>query len=218
MIPDIGNHFTVLQFKKRKYLDRIIYHMQHSRPDMSELSLLGSVKSGTVSGLVAAWAIFGMILAVGAQLGLPPGTFYQMVGLSLGQNAEWPAIYLGFVLHMVTGAIIGIVYMIISDRVRQLWIDSTLKAFLTGVATGIAVWAVLFIPLHFILMQPSLQNILLTSPAGSPMYLTAERLIQMSDSILYGALAIHFVFGSVLGFIARIATSSRDIIKKEATR
>src|SRR5215207_6708313 len=180
-------------------------------------AILDSIKSGTVCGLVAAWAIFGMILAVGAQLGLPPGTFYQMVGLSLGINAEWPAIYTGFVLHMITGAIIGIVYMIISDRVRQLRTDSsTLKAFATGVATGIAVWAVLFVPLHFFLMQPTLQNILLTSPAGSPEQLSAERLLQMSDSILYGALAIHFVFGGVLGFIARIATSSRNVTEKEA--
>lgn len=183
----------------------------------SELTLLGSVRSGTVSGLVAAWAIFGMILAVGAQLGLPPGTFYQMVGVSLGIDEEWPAIYLGFVMHMITGAIIGIVYMIISDRVRKLRTDSsTLKAFATGVATGIVVWAVLFVPLHFFLMQPTLQNMLLTSPPGSPEQLTAERLLQMSDSILYGALAIHFVFGGVLGFMARISTSGRIVIENKA--
>lgn len=183
----------------------------------SELTLLGSVRSGTVSGLVAAWAIFGMILAVGAQLGLPPGTFYQMVGVSLGIDEEWPAIYLGFVMHMITGAIIGIVYMIISDRVRKLRTDSsTLKAFATGVATGTAVWAVLFVPLHFFLMQPTLQNMLLTSPLGSPEQLTAERLLQMSDSILYGALAIHFVFGGVLGFMARISTSGRIVIENKA--
>jgi hypothetical protein len=182
-----------------------------------ELTLLGSVRSGTVSGLVAAWAIFGMILAVGAQLGLQPGTFYQMVGVSLGIDEEWPAIYLGFVMHMITGAIIGIVYMIISDRVRMLRTDSsTLKAFATGVATGIAVWAVLFVPLHFFLMQPTLQNMLLTSPLGSPEQLTAERLLQMSDSILYGALAIHFVFGGVLGFMARISTSGRIVIENKA--
>ena len=183
----------------------------------SDLTLLGSVRSGTVSGLVAAWAIFGMILAVGAQLGLPPGTFYQMVGVSLGIDAEWPAIYLGFVMHMITGAIIGIVYMIISDRVRKLRTDSsTLKAFATGIATGIAVWAVLFVPLHFFLMQPTLQNMLLTSPPGSTEQLTAERLLQMSDSILYGALAIHFVFGGVLGFMARISTSGRIVIENKA--
>jgi hypothetical protein len=178
--------------------------------------MLDSIKSGTVCGLVAAWAIFGLILAAGAQLGLPPGTFYQMVGVSLGQNAEWPAIYLGFVLHIITGAIIGIVYMIISDRVRQLLTDSTLKAVGTGVSTGIVVWAVLFVPLHSFLIEPTLRNMLLISPAGSPMHLTAERLLQMSASILYGALAIHFVFGAVLGFIARIATSSRDIIENDA--
>jgi len=183
----------------------------------SELTLLGSVRSGSVSGLVAAWAIFGMILAVGAQLGLPPGTFYQMVGVSLGIDEEWPAIYLGFVMHMITGAIIGIVYMIISDRVRKLRTDSsTLKAFATGIATGIAVWAVLFVPLHFFLMQPTLQNMLLTSPPGSPEQITAERLLQMSDSILYGALAIHFVFGGVLGFMARISTSGRIVIENKA--
>jgi hypothetical protein len=183
----------------------------------SELTLLGSVRSGTVSGLVAAWAIFGMILAVGAQLGLPPGTFYQMVGVSLGIDEEWPAIYLGFVMHMITGAIIGIVYMIISDRVRKLRTDSsTLKAFATGVATGIAVWAVLFVPLHFFLMEPTLQNMLLTSSPGSPEQITAERLLQMSDSILYGALAIHFVFGGVLGFMARISTSGRIVIENKA--
>ena len=183
----------------------------------SELTLLGSVRSGTVSGRVATWAIFGMILAVGAQLGLPPGTFYQMVGVSLGIDEEWPAIYLGFVMHMITGAIIGIVYMIISDRVRKLRTDSsTLKAFATGVATGIAVWAVLFVPLHFFLMEPTLQNMLLTSPPGSPEQIIAERLLQMSDSILYGALAIHFVFGGVLGFMARISTSGRIVIENKA--
>src|SRR5215210_9524414 len=177
-----------------------------------------SIKSGTVCGLVASWAIFGLVLAAGAQLGLAPGTFYQMVGVSLGISAEWPAIYTGFVLHMITGAIIGIVYMIISDRVRKLRTDSsTLKAFATGVATGIVVWAVLFVPLHFFLMQPTLQNMLLTSPSGSPEQLSAERLLQMSDSILFGALAIHFVFGGVLGFIARIATSSRNVIEKEVS-
>jgi hypothetical protein len=56
---------------------------------------------------------------------------------------------------------------------------------------------------------------LLTSPVASPIHLIAERLIQMSDFILYGALAIHFVFGAVLGFIARIATSSRGLIEEK---
>ncbi len=211
MIIDIAIIFAIFT-EMRIYL----YHaMKAMKPEVSPEStgsyratVQGSVKTGVLAGIAASWAIFGMILAVGGQLGLPPQTFYQMVGVSLGVNAEWPATYLGFLLHMMTGGIIGIVYMIISDRVEKLRINSTPKAFATGVATGIAVWALLFVPMHFFLMQPTLQNQLLTSPAGSPLHLIAERLIQMSDSVLFGALAIHFVFGGVLGFISRIARSA----------
>lgn len=177
-------------------------------------ALWDSVKLGAALGVGSAWAIFGLVLAAGAQLGLPPGTFYEMIGVSLGQSEEWPAIYLGFGLHMVTGAIIGIVYMMISDRTRYLRSFSTLKWFGTGLATGIAVWAVLFVPLHFIVVQPTLQNMLLMS-TDPVMQQRAERLDQMSDSILYGALAMHLIFGSILGFLARIATSSRDVVQAE---
>lgn len=174
-------------------------------------SLAGSARLGATLGVGAAWAIFGLVLAAGAQLGLPPGTFYEMIGVSLGVNAEWPAIYLGFALHMMTGAIIGIVYMAISERIRQLRSFSTAKWFGSGVATGIVVWAVLFVPLHFFLMQPALQSMLASGDSAAQ---RAERLNEMSDSILYGALAMHFIFGSMLGFLARIVTSSREAVEK----
>ena len=132
-----------------------------------------------------------------------------MVGLSLGQNEEWPAVYLGFALHMLTSAIIGIIYVTISDRITLLRIDdSTVKAFATGVATGAVVWAVLFVPLHYFVIQPTLQNTLLTSPSESQLNMTTATLIQMSEPILYGALFIHIAFGSVLGFMARVARSA----------
>ena len=87
-------------------------------------------------------------------------------------------LYLGFVMHMITGAIIGIVYMIISDRVRASNRFFYSQGVCNRVATGITVWAVLFVPLHFFLMQPTLQSMLLTSPPGSPEQITAERLLQ----------------------------------------
>lgn len=173
-------------------------------------SLVGSVKLGTSLGLGTAWAIFGLVLAAGAELGLPPGTFYEMIGMSLGLNGEWPAIYLGFILHMMTGAVIGIVYRAVSERMKHFRTFSTIRWFGTGVTTGIVVWAVLFVPLHFLLVQPALQNLLLTPDPR------AERLSQMSDSILYGALAMHFIFGSILGFLARIVTSSREVVETMA--
>lgn len=169
-------------------------------------SLVGSLRLGAMLGIGAAWAIFGLVLGAGAQLGLPPGTFYEMIGVSLGVSDEWPAIYLGFGLHILTGVVIGMVYMVVSERIRRLRNFSTASWFGTGVATGIAVWAVLFVPLHFFIVGPALQGMLLSDPR-------AERLNEMSDSILYGALAMHFVFGSILGLLARIATSARDVVR-----
>lgn len=40
--------------------------------------------SGIIAGLTAAWAIFGLFLAVNSQLNVPPGTFYKTVGSVLG--------------------------------------------------------------------------------------------------------------------------------------
>lgn len=53
-----------------------------------------SVRSGAVCGLVGAWAVFGLLLAAGAQAGLPPQTFYEMIGVSLGVHQEWPGVYI----------------------------------------------------------------------------------------------------------------------------
>ena len=36
------------------------------------------------AGLTAAWAIFGLFLAIDSELGLAPGTLYKMVGLAFG--------------------------------------------------------------------------------------------------------------------------------------
>ena len=182
----------------------------------AKVPLRDSVKSGALSGLVGAWAIFGMILAVGGQLGLSPGIFYHVVGLSMGVSEEWPAIYFGFLLHMITGAIIGIVYLVLSDNIKILRLTSTIKAFGTGVATGIGVWVVLFMPLHFFVVQPALENQLIITESGSQLYLAFEKLILVSDSVLYGALGIHIAFGGVLGFIARVATSAREPVDRES--
>jgi hypothetical protein len=57
--------------------------------------------SGIIAGLTAAWAIFGLFLAVDSQLNVPPGTFYKMVGIVFGVNSAY-AMYVGFLLFMIT--------------------------------------------------------------------------------------------------------------------
>lgn len=179
--------------------------------------LRDSVKSGIAAGQAAGWAIFGLILAVDANLLTPtmsqPGTFYKMIGMAFGQGPETD-VYVGFLLHMITATAIGIIYMIISNSTKKLHVTSVYKGLATGVITGVVVWAVLFLPLNYGLMLPMLQNIIATEDPSSSVYQLADRLLQISGSILTGSLALHILFGGVLGFIGRLATSSEDLVIK----
>jgi hypothetical protein len=160
--------------------------------------------SGIIAGLTAAWAIFGFILAIDSELNLPPGTFYKMIGLAFGIDSSY-AVYIGFLLHMITGTIIGIVYSTLSKNIKKLYITSVYKGVGTGILTGVVVWVILFLPLNYGIMQPTLQNMISTLNPTSPEYLMAEKLLELSNVIVFGSLAIHVVFGGVMGFCARLA-------------
>ncbi len=189
--------------------------MQSTKVEPTKLR--DSVKSGIAAGQAAGWAIFGLILAVDANLLTPtmaqPGTFYKMIGMAFGQGPATD-IYVGFLLHMITATVIGIIYMIISNSTKKLHITSVYKGLATGVITGVVVWAVLFLPLNYGLMLPMLQNIIATGDPSSSVYQLADRLLQISGAILLGSLALHILFGGVLGFVGRLATSSEELIIK----
>ena len=160
--------------------------------------------SGIIAGLTASWAIFGFILAIDSELNLPPGTFYKMIGLAFGIDSSY-AVYIGFLLHMITGTIIGIVYSTLSKNIKKLYITSVYKGVGTGILTGVVVWVILFLPLNYGIMQPTLQNMISTLNPTSTEYLMAEQLLELSNVIVFGSLAIHVVFGGVMGFCARLA-------------
>jgi hypothetical protein len=160
--------------------------------------------SGIIAGLTAAWAIFGFILAIDSELNLPPGTFYKMIGVTFGVNSIY-AVYIGFLLHMITGMIIGIIYSTLSENFKKLNITSVYKGIGTGILTGVVVWGILFLPLNYGIMQPTLNNMVDTLNPTSSEYLIAKQLLELSGLIVLGSLVLHIVFGGVMGFCARLA-------------
>jgi hypothetical protein len=160
--------------------------------------------SGIIADLTAAWTIFGFILAIDSELGLPPGTFYKMIGMAFGIDPSY-AVYAGFLLHMITGAVIGIIYSTLSKNIKKLHITSIQKGLGTGILTGVVVWVILFLPLNYGIMQPTLQNMTNTLDPTSPEYLMAIQLLALANTIVFGSLVLHIVFGGVMGFCARLA-------------
>jgi hypothetical protein len=162
--------------------------------------------SGIIAGLTAAWAIFGLFLAVDSQLGVPPGTFYKTVGIVFGVNSAY-AMYVGFLLFMVTAIIISMIYNYVSKHIRIFYISSMPKGIGTGILTGVIVWGVLFLPMHNYVIQPALSGVAngLGVNTGDLDPTVAEQLLELSNTIVIGSLALHMLFGGVMGFCSRLA-------------
>jgi uncharacterized membrane protein YqgA involved in biofilm formation len=166
---------------------------------------------GIIAGLTAAWAIFGLFLALDQEMGLQPGALFQMVGIAFGIDTSY-AVYIGFLLYMITAIIIGIIYSGISKRIKVLYINSLLKGVGTGILAGIIVWGVLFMPINYVIMQPTLQKMVVESNPSSSEHAMANKLIELSNTIFWGSLSLHIVFGGVMGFCARLAVAETSII------
>jgi ABC-type spermidine/putrescine transport system permease subunit II len=109
--------------------------------------------------------------------------------------------------HMITGVIIGIIYSTLSQNIKKLYITSVYKGVGTGILTGIVVWGVLFLPINYVIMQPTLNNMVDSSNPASSEYLMAKQLLELSNVIILGSLVLHIVFGGVMGFCARLAVT-----------
>ena len=59
----------------------------------------------TLAGFIAVWAISGLLVVVDLVSGTPSGTFFAVIGISLGFNDPTVAQYVGFGLHLLTGTV-----------------------------------------------------------------------------------------------------------------
>ena len=167
------------------------------------------LKYGTIAGLIATWSISTAIAASEVELHLPIGTFYAVMGISLGSIDFVTAAYVGFGLHIVTGTILGAVIGGIAVKVESRnTITNILRPYRStfmGVGTGIIVWMILFLPITALIIQPSIGKIVqILSSSHDTALLSAintNNLIPYIRGIAISAVVFHIVWGAIFGFI-----------------
>ena len=181
------------------------------------------VKYGSIAGLIATWSISTVIAASELELGLPISTFYSIIGISLGSNDFVASAYLGFGLHLVTGTILGAISggLAVKVELRKniTSIFDPYKSILMGIATGILVWLILFLPITAFIIQPSIGRIieiLSLRPENTVLSVfDSNNLGQAFRGIGISAIAFHVVWGAIFGFIIssllRIRLSSSSL-------
>ena len=196
------------------------------RQNISELlrrPVREGVRYGSIAGLIATWSISTAIAASELELGLPISTFYSIIGISLGSNDFVASAYLGFGLHLVTGTILGAISggLAVKVELRKniTSIFDPYKSILMGIATGILVWLILFLPITAFIIQPSIGRIieiLSLRPESTVLSVfDSNNLGQSFRGIGISAIAFHVVWGAIFGFIIssllRIRLSSSSL-------
>lgn len=173
---------------------------------MTKWELLIRARSGAVAGIVGGMALASSFMGIDANVGVPSGTFYKMIGVVTGLQGM-DAIVFGFLAHMATAALIGAVFFVCSTFHPVLNITSFQKGVFAGGVTGLEVFAIFFMPIHLLVMMPSIDQILLNADQFGLDIEEAKAitmLLSKSDSVLWAALSLHLLYGVVMGYFSGI--------------
>ncbi|MDG6997535.1 MAG: C2H2-type zinc finger protein [Nitrososphaerota archaeon] len=137
---------------------------------------------GLVGGFVGA-LILGAIASMMPINGVP---FFVAAVMMMGVMGSM-AVAAGWVLHIITGLIIGVIFGALTSKVRQIQASSISKGLGLGAVTGIIVWIVFFVPLGSML--------------ASSMHMS---LMSMGAAMIGGSFVGHLIFGLVMGGIVGV--------------
>lgn len=170
---------------------------QHSSRRMA---MNKAVKYGAIAGSIATWTISTAVAGSELELGLPIGTFYSIIGISLGLDGN-TASYLGFGLHILTGTILGAAIGAIAIRLSIRSMLNLQKGTLIGIGGGVVVWLILFLPITALLVHPAINNIVILSAIESKHVVFSVDINQSIRNIALSAIVFHLIWGAIFGFI-----------------
>lgn len=159
------------------------------------------VKYGAFAGFVATWSISSVIVVTELLLGLNIGTFYSIMGISLGINDITAATSIAFGLHLIIGTVIGAVFGAVGIRWKKIRMLNPYKSSLVGMGAGIILWLVLFLPITLFLVQPAINSITTILAIGSQQAVLSEDVNLTIRNITLVAISFHLIWGAVFGII-----------------
>ena len=178
---------------------------------------------GLTAGFISSIAISGLLLLVEKSVSLPVGTFYIMLSSAFIQSQDYYVIdniIFGFILHLITGSIIGLVmcipFIVLKDKSLRL-----LQKYAVGygLGFGFALWSFFFIPITLWMILPILdasqdKTIIQEVPAQVDVMFSTDQLAMLVDRIMIGAIAFNMLYGLLVAIMIKSLFESR--LKKDS--
>ena len=168
----------------------------------------------TIAGFISAWAISGLLVIVDVISGTPAGTFFVVIGASLGINDPVSAQYIGFALHIMTGMAAGNIFGQISLFWSNIAPYNSKEGIVKGMVVGIALWIMLFVPLAMFAIQPRLDSFTYSAP-NQYIHNIAGHFKGLYSVIIGGSLVFHLIYGALIGFISGRMTEIGVFLKTD---
>ena len=156
----------------------------------------------SLAGFIAAWGISGLLVSIDLISNTPLGSFFGVIGISLGYYDPVTAQLIGFSLHVLTGTIAGNIYGQISVFWKRIAPYSAKHGLKTGMIVGLVLWAVLFVPVASFAIQPMLDSFNSGITPNQYVYSIASSFNGLFGIIIAGSLLFHLIYGALLGYIA----------------
>lgn len=167
---------------------------------------------GLTAGFISSIAISGLLLLVEKSVSLPVGTFYIMLSSAFIQSQDYYVIdniIFGFILHLITGSIIGLVmcipFIALKDKSLRL-----LQKYAVGygLGFGFALWSFFFIPITLWMILPILdasqdKTIIQEVPAQVDVMFSTDQLAMLVDRIMIGAIAFNMLYGLLVAIMIK---------------
>jgi hypothetical protein len=148
-------------------------------------------------------------------LKMPISTFYSIMGVSVGETNIVTAAFVGFGLHLLTGTALGAILGATGIRWKKLLTYSLWRNVLMGMSAVFVIWLALFLPITFLLIQPSIQRVVLILALEKQQITISSEIEKSITNISVGALLFHLIWGVIFSLIMRFLIQTKKFAKQD---
>ena len=164
---------------------------------------------GLIAGAISSLCVSSLILLTEKVIGIPVGTFYLIIIDALLHSSSTSVSYVtyGFVLHIVTGTLLGFIIAIPFLRNKQYSLKLTKYSELYGSIFGFVIWTIFFVPISVMVVLPEISQIsmviLQQTPTGIVSGINTNSLQATVWETIVLALPFNVFYGLVVGIIIK---------------
>jgi hypothetical protein len=164
---------------------------------------------GLIAGAISSLCVSSLILLTEKVIGIPVGTFYLIIIDALLHSSSTSVSYVtyGFILHIVTGTLLGLIIAIPFLRNKQYSLNLTKYSELYGSIFGFVIWAMFFVPISLMVVLPEISEIsmviLQQTPTGIVSSINTNSLQATVWETIVLALPFNVFYGLVVGIIIK---------------